>query len=65
MKPQLAPADLRHDAPTHDEWLDYMAALKRYDAGRAAAGDRDMIARFSERAARAGTEHAAVYFALA
>jgi hypothetical protein len=26
--------------PTHEEWLDYMAALKRYDAGKptAAAG---------------------------
>jgi hypothetical protein len=51
--------------PTHEEWLDYMAALKRYDAGKPAAGDRDLIATFSERAASASPAHVAAYIALA
>jgi hypothetical protein len=55
----------RGAAPSHEEWLDYMAALKRYDAGQAADGDRDLIARFSERAANASPEHVAAYVALA
>jgi hypothetical protein len=55
----------RGAAPTHEEWLDYMAALKRYDAGKAAAGDRDLIATFSVRAASASPAHIAAMMALA
>jgi hypothetical protein len=55
----------RGAAPTHEEWLDYMAALKRYDAGNPADGDRNLIATFSARAASASTEHVAAYMALA
>jgi hypothetical protein len=55
----------RGAAPTHEEWLDYVAALKRYDAGKSADGDRDMIAKFSARAASASPDHVAAYMALA
>jgi hypothetical protein len=55
----------RGTAPSHEEWLDYMAALKRYDAGKPADGDRDLIATFSARAASASPEHVAAYMALA
>jgi hypothetical protein len=55
----------RGPAPSHEEWLDYMAALKRYDAGNPAEGDRNLIATFSARAASAGPDHVAAYMALA
>jgi hypothetical protein len=51
--------------PTHEEWLDYMAALKRFDAGQARPGDRDLIATFSARAASVSPTHVAAYMALA
>jgi hypothetical protein len=50
--------------PTHEEWLDYMAVLKRYDAGQAQPGDRDLIATFSVRAASASPAHVAAMMAL-
>jgi hypothetical protein len=50
--------------PTHEEWLDYIAALKRYDAGQARPGDHDLITMFSVRAASASPAPVAAMMAL-
>jgi hypothetical protein len=50
--------------PTHEEWVDYLAALQRRDSGTHTESDRALIASFGEKLGQASPQHAAAYLAL-
>jgi hypothetical protein len=54
----------RRSSPTHEEWVDYMAALERRDHGRHTDDDRAMIAAFTDRLSATSPERAAAYLTL-
>jgi hypothetical protein len=50
--------------PTHEEWVDYLAALERCDSGAHTASDKALIAAFAERLGDTNPQHVAAYLRL-